>query len=63
MGKIARPFLRKLNGEDEIAELKVIAYAPLVDSSSPCISPKPSRAFPALAAAAWKAKEGLRPTG
>ena len=35
VGKIARPFLRKLNGEDEIAELKVIATRPWWTSSSP----------------------------
>jgi hypothetical protein len=31
VGKIRSAFLRKVNGEEEIAELKVHSYAPLVD--------------------------------
>ncbi|MBL0212058.1 MAG: hypothetical protein IPQ13_14280 [Holophagaceae bacterium] len=62
VGKIRSAFLRKLNGEDEIAELKVHRYAPLVDQLIALhFAEAKSELFLRWLLLRWKAKEGLRP--
>lgn len=62
VGKIRSAFLRKLNGEDEIAELKVHRYAPLVDKLIALhFAEQQSEPFMRWLLLRWKAKEGLRP--
>lgn len=62
VGKIRSAYLRKLNGEEEIAELKVHHYAPLVDKVIALhFQEQKSEAFARWLLTRWKIKEGLRP--
>ncbi len=62
VGKIRSAFLRKLNGEDEVAELKVHRYAPLVDRLLALhFAEEKSDRFDRWLLLRWKIKEGLRP--
>ncbi|HET8900795.1 MAG TPA: hypothetical protein VFM84_02555 [Holophagaceae bacterium] len=62
VGKIRSAYLRKLNGEEEIAELKVHHYAPLVDKVLALhFQEQKSEAFARWLLTRWKIKEGLRP--
>lgn len=62
VGKIRSAFLRKVNGAEEIAELKVHRYAPLVDKLIAVhFAEEKSDAFTRWLLLRWKAKEGLRP--
>ena len=62
VGKIRSAYLRKVNGEEELAELKVHRYAPLVDqlvalNFAEARTPVMERWL----LLRWKTKEGLRP--
>ncbi|WP_306590106.1 hypothetical protein [Geothrix sp. 21YS21S-4] len=62
VGKIRSAFLRKVNGEEEIQELKVHRYAPLVDQLLALhFAEQKSDRFDRWLLLRWKAKEGLRP--
>jgi len=62
IGKIRSAFLRKVNGEDELAELKVHRYAPLVDQLVALhFQEARTPIFERWLLLRWKAKEGLRP--
>ena len=62
VGKIRSAFLRKVNGEDEIAELKVHRYAPQVDRLIALhFVEEKSDLLTRFMLFRWKAKEGLRP--
>jgi hypothetical protein len=62
VGKIRSAFLRKVNGEEELTELKVHHYAPIVDA---LVALHFREARSEMTARwllfRWKAKEGLRP--
>ena len=62
VGKIRSAHLRKLNGEEELAELKVHHYAPLVDQliALNFVEIK-SSIMERWLLLRWKTKEGLRP--
>ncbi len=62
VGKIRSAFLRKVNGQEEIGELKVHRYAPLVDKllALHFVEEKADR-FDRWLLLRWKIKEGLRP--
>jgi hypothetical protein len=62
VGKIRSAFLRKVNGEEEIAELKVHRYAPQVDKLLALhFVEEKSDLLTRFLLFRWKAKEGLRP--
>jgi len=62
VGKIRSAFLRKLNGEDEIAELKVHRYAPAVDKLVALhFAEAKSDLMTRFLLLRWKTKECLRP--
>jgi len=62
VGKIRSAFLRKLNGEEEIAELKVHRYSPQVDALIALhFVEERSDLMTRFLLLRWKAKEGLRP--
>ena len=62
VGKIRSAFLRKVNGEEEIAELKIHRYAPIVDRLvALAFTEQHSELFTRWLLLRWKAKEGLRP--
>lgn len=62
VGKIRSAYLRKVNGEEELAELKVHRYAPLVDKLVALnFAEAKSEPFLRWLLLRWKAKEGLRP--
>ncbi|MBI4913862.1 MAG: hypothetical protein HY823_14100 [Acidobacteria bacterium] len=62
VGKIRSAFLRKLNGEEEVAELKVHRYAPLVDKLIALhFAEEKSDLAARFLLFRWKTKEGLRP--
>jgi hypothetical protein len=62
VGKIRSAFLRKVNGEEEIAELKVHRYAPQVDRLIALhFVEEKSDLLTRFMLFRWKAKEGLRP--
>jgi len=62
VGKIRSAFLRKVNGEEEIAELKVHRYAPLVDKLIALhFVEEKSDLLTRFMLFRWKTKEGLRP--
>jgi hypothetical protein len=62
VGKIRSAFLRRINGEDELGELKVHHYAPLVDQlvALNFVEAK-SPLMERWLLLRWKTKEGLRP--
>jgi len=61
-GKIRSAFLRKINGEDEIAELKVHRYAPMVDKLIALhFVEEKSDLMTRFMLLRWKIKEELRP--
>jgi hypothetical protein len=62
IGKIRSAFLRKVNGQDEIDELKVHHYAPLVDQLLVLhFAESRSDLFTKWLLSRWKIKECLRP--
>jgi hypothetical protein len=62
IGKIRSAFLRKVNGEEELAELKVHHYAPLVDGLVALhFREARSELMVRWLLFKWLAKEGLRP--
>jgi hypothetical protein len=62
VGKIRSAFLRKVNGEDEIAELKVHRYAPAVDKLVALhFTEAKSDLMTRFLLLRWKTKECLRP--
>jgi hypothetical protein len=62
VGKIRSAFLRKVNGEEEIQELKVHRYGPLVDQLVALhFAEERSDRFDRWLLMRWKVKEGLRP--
>lgn len=62
VGKIRSAHLRKVNGAEEIEELKVHRYAPLVDALVGLhFSEAKSDLMTRWLLLRWKAKEGLRP--
>jgi len=62
VGKIRSAYLRKLNGEDELHELKVHHYAPLVDQLVALnFAEAKSSVLDRWLLLRWKTKEGLRP--
>lgn len=62
IGKIRSAFLRKVNGLEEITELKVHRYAPLVDKLLALhFAEDKSDRFDRWLLLRWKIREGLRP--
>jgi hypothetical protein len=62
IGKIRSAFLRQVNAQEEIDELKVHHYAPLVDTLVALhFSEQKSEVFTRWLLLRWKMKEGLRP--
>ena len=62
VGKIRSAFLRHLNGEEELGELKVHHYAPLVDQLvALAFAEGKSTLMERWLLLRWKTKEGLRP--
>ncbi|MCE1229476.1 MAG: hypothetical protein LWX11_08335 [Firmicutes bacterium] len=62
VGKIRSAFLRKVNGQEEINELKVHRYAPLVDKLVALhFAEEKSDRFDRWLLLRWKIREGLRP--
>ena len=62
VGKIRSAFLRQLNGEEELGELKVHHYAPLVDQLVALnFAEGKSTLMERWLLLRWKTKEGLRP--
>lgn len=62
VGKIRSAFLRKVNGQEEVAELKVHRYAPLVDRLIALhFVEERSDLMTRFLLLRWKIKEGLRP--
>ncbi len=62
VGKIRSAFLRKVNGQEEVAELKVHRYAPLVDKLIALHFVEEKSDLPSrYLLLRWKIKEGLRP--
>ena len=62
VGKIRSAFLRKLDGADELQELRIHRYAPLVDRLIALhFAEEKSDRFDRWLLLRWKAKEGLRP--
>lgn len=61
VGKIRSAFLRQMNGQEEIDELKVHRYAPMVDALVAVhFAESKSDVFTRWLLLRWKAKEGLR---
>ena len=62
VGKIRSAFLRKVNGAEEIQELKIHHYAPLVDALVALhFAEAGSEVLARWLLMRWKMKEGLRP--
>jgi len=62
VGKIRSAFLRKVNGQEEMDELKVHRYAPMVDKLLALhFSEEKSDRFDRWLLLRWKIREGLRP--
>ena len=62
LGKIRSAFLRKLNGAEELAELKVHRYSPLADALiALAFDEERNDLMTRFLLLRWKAKEGLRP--
>ena len=62
VGKIRSAYLRKVNGEDELKELRVHAYSPLVDQLiSLNFAEGQATLMERWLLLRWKTKEGLRP--
>jgi hypothetical protein len=62
VGKIHSAFLRKVGGQEEIDELKIHQYAPLVDALIALhFAEAKSEIFARWLLMRWKVREGLRP--